>query len=422
VLEREDHAGLLDAAERARFTEWLRDGAPLRPRGVHAPGVLDPRSREWHGQLAAADRFGPLLDPDHPGACGRCHDGAPVRPASVSRAAAAAPSCDSCHREPAGVLACGTCHGDGATRAHPPRDACLFGTQDADAHRMHVESTRLREMPLRCSDCHPRADASLRGSHGDGHVDVALEGSDATFDPETLRCAVSCHDRGGARARPAWDERGPLGCGDCHGSPPERHYPGACNDCHRDANADGSALVATELHMNGHTDVGDGSNDCGQCHGTRGDPMPSTPGHVLHGTTAITTAIACSECHSVPERVTSTGHLDRGTADPADVVFGPRARAFGRTPSYEAGTCREVACHGAGLPGGGEHAPSWDASSATPTCSSCHGAPPGQDHPQDPGCAAVLCHGSEVRAGTPGPRISDPGRALHIDGEINAGR
>lgn len=426
VLQRADHVDLLDAGQRARLRDWVQAGAPLRTGGVHDPGVLNPRSPEWHGLLASRDRFGPLLDPDHPAACGRCHDGAPARPAEISQPAAGAPPCGDCHRERAGVLSCGTCHGDGAARAHPPRDACLFAAQGPDPHRAHVASTRLRAEPLPCGTCHPAADATLRGAHGDGNTDIqfdaAIAGDDAGFHRADGHCAVSCHNRGGARARPRWDEEGPLGCGDCHGAPPDDHYAGACDGCHAEAAADASSLRATALHMNGRVDVGDGSDGCGQCHGAGDDPLPRTPGHLLHRASALTAEIACSECHAVPDSIDSAGHLDRGTADPAEVRFGARASAFGQTPSYDAGTCRQIACHGAGLPDGIERALRWDDGS-TRTCRGCHGLPPGQDHPRDPSCASVLCHGSEVRVGAEAPLITESGRALHIDGKVDvAGR
>ena len=417
VLDREDHAGLLNDRERARLSAWLASGAPLREARVHPPGMLNPGSPDWHGRLAARDRFARLLDPAHPEACGRCHDGAPVRPLKVTFPAAEAPSCTQCHAARGGVLACGTCHGDGAERGAPPRDHCWFAGPDADAHRAHLESTRLRSAPLTCSGCHPAANAQLRGTHANGHVDIQLDptlaGGDAGFDPETARCAVSCHNLGGARARPGFHESGPLGCDDCQGAPPADHYVGECDHCHVEASADGRAL-----HMNGRIDVGIGpGTGCAACHGAGDDPMPLTPGHILHRSTTLTAAIECGECHTLPAEVGSPGHLDRGEITPADVVFGPRARAFRQLPDYRAGVCRNVACHGAGVGEGIERALRWDEPSAH-DCSGCHGLPSAPPHPQDATCSAVICHGTEVRAGSP-PRISQPGVQLHIDGTID---
>jgi predicted CxxxxCH...CXXCH cytochrome family protein len=424
VLERDDHAGLLNAGEQARLRSWLAAGAPLRGAGLHAAGILNPRSEQWHGTLAAGERFARLLDSKHPEACGRCHDGAPARPLGVTQPAPGATACSECHHEPQGVLACGTCHGDGAGHAYPPRDRCLFAAPASDAHRAHVESTRLRDAPLACSACHPAADASLRGRHADGRVDVRFDPTlarlGARFDPVTRRCAVSCHDREGARAQPRFDEPGPLQCGDCHGAPPANHYGGPCSSCHAEPNADGSALRARTLHMNGRVDVGvSEGRECGACHGAGGDPMPVTPGHVVHRDSVLSAPIVCSDCHVMPEEITSAGHLDRGQATPPDIVFGARARAFGQQPSFEAGVCRNVACHGAGVGESLDRALRWE-DRGSPSCSSCHGLPPGGSHPQDDRCATTICHGSEVRAGDP-PTISAAGRALHIDGVIDVG-
>ncbi len=423
VLVREDHADLLSVSEQARLEDWVRAKAPLRENAVHAAGILNPRSDDWHGKLAAKDRFGPLVDPNHPEACARCHAGSPGTVHVATLPAAGAPACTTCHTAPEGVLACGTCHGDGAARAYPPRDRCKFGGSAHDAHRAHVSQGALRQTPLACRACHSRADATLLGRHGNGTVDVqfdsALAGADARFDAVTGTCAVSCHARGGARSELRFDETGPLGCGDCHGAPPQGHFAGACDECHSEANADATALRAARLHMNGRIDLGDGSGGCAVCHGEGNDPMPPMALHRLHRDTRLTAEITCTECHSMPETVTSEGHLDRGAKTPPDVVFGPRASARGQTPSYAQGTCREIACHGAGLMDGIERALRWD-ERATQSCSGCHKNPPLGTHPQDEGCASTLCHGDEIRVGKP-LSITDSGRALHIDGHIDVG-
>jgi predicted CxxxxCH...CXXCH cytochrome family protein len=422
VLEQPDHAGLLDTGEKARLRGWLAAGAPLREHTVHAPGILNPHSHDWHGRLAAQDHYGPITDAKHPDVCGRCHEGAPIRPHGIVHPAPGATACTSCHREPQAVLACGTCHGDGASRAYPPRDQCLFPAAQPDAHRAHVQSARLSSTPLDCTTCHPAADATLSGTHADGSVDVvfdpALAGPDASYDPSTGRCAVRCHNHGGANPTPRFAMSGPFGCGDCHGAPPADHYAGACNGCHPGVNAGGTALTATSLHMNGHVDLGDASGTCAACHGKDGDPMPNTPSHQLHRNTQLTAAIDCTECHVVPKQVSDLGHLDRGERTPADVIFGSRAHARGRAPSYSATTCRDIACHGAGLPEGIERALVWDTPSSQ-TCGGCHGLPPGKSHPQDDGCASLICHGTEVAVGTREPGITQSGRALHIDGHVD---
>ena len=170
--------------------------------------------------------------------------------------------------------------------------------------------------------------------------------------------------------------------------------------------------------MNGRVDVLDGAPKCGSCHGDGDDPMPDTPSHQLHRSTTLCSEIACGECHTLPATIASDGHLDRGEVTPADVSFGPRARAFGQDPVYAGGECRDIACHGAGVGEDIERALRWDERSAQ-TCSGCHGLPPGKDHPQDDNCATVICHGAQIRNGSPTPLLSASGRRLHIDGKID---
>jgi predicted CxxxxCH...CXXCH cytochrome family protein len=320
------------------------------------------------------------------------------------------------------VLACGTCHGDGAARAYPPRDRCAFAGPAHDAHRAHVQPSALREAVLVCTSCHPSADKMLSGTHANGRVDVrfddALAGADAAFDATTRTCAVGCHDHGGKRSKPRWDSAAPMRCGDCHGAPPAKHFAGACDDCHTDVNAEGTALTDITPHMNGRIDIKGGLDQCTGCHGSGDDPMPQTPAHLLHRDPKFTTPIDCVECHVVPEHVTDPGHLDIGVKTRADVRFGPRASARNQHPSYENGTCRDVACHGAGLVDGIERALRWD-DHPVQQCTGCHGLPPAAPHPQDGNCASVICHGSEIGDNSAGQTITAAGLAKHIDGTIN---
>src|SRR5262249_10265373 len=152
-----------------------------------------------------------------------------------------------CHADENGPLACPTCHGSGA-RAYPPRDPCFFPGDTGGAHAAHVEGADVRA-PIPCATCHavPGADV-IGGTHGNGSVDVDFDaGPEASWDRVSKACAVSCHDQGGARPRPAWTETGPMKCGDCHGAPPARHYPGACSTCHAEASSDGTSLARGAL-------------------------------------------------------------------------------------------------------------------------------------------------------------------------------
>ena len=218
ALDTNTHAGRTSASERQTLTAWVRSGAPGTPGPVHAGGFADPRSADFHGKVLRDARWAPMLDGQNDGACGRCHDGAPARPRGVTFAAPGAPACTSCHTQPGGAQACTTCHGAGQNPA-PPRDACFFpaDTARAGAHAKHVAQG------LACSTCHPTPSGNVvSGLHADGVVEVVFDTArvspEASYDRASGTCAVSCHDQGGARPRPAWNEPGPMKCGDCHGS------------------------------------------------------------------------------------------------------------------------------------------------------------------------------------------------------------
>lgn len=423
VLARADHAALLTSEERERLLAWVVAGAPGREGSVHGGDILDPRSEGWHGKLAGADGFASLRDAESDTACGRCHDGAPVRPLGVRFAAPGAPACTSCHDASLGVLACPTCHG-AELGAHPPRDGCYFADRKVDAHAAHVSAARFRQTPFDCATCHPApAPELLAGAHANGKVDLqfsGLAGGAARYDAESGSCSVACHQRGGEHPLPSWSAALALDCNSCHLTPPRDHYPGVCARCHTEMDESGSALRASALHLNGVVDVGSGDGSCGACHGEQGDPWPRDTVHRAHRDTALTTAIDCASCHQVPPQIAAPGHLDGRV----DVRFTGRALLAGLPALYDASdqSCRNVACHAASLTSA-PAAPQWTLGAlAGDGCGSCHGAPPPPPHVQQPGCGGALCHGAEVAGGAPTRSITASGRALHIDGKVEVGR
>jgi len=157
----------------------------------------------------------------------------------------------------------------------------------------------------------------------------------------------------------------------------------------------------------------------------------------------VTTAVACAECHTVPADALSAGHVDGGAVK---MTFGPRARAGGAAPSYDAATgkCASTYCHGSysgtfvytvwdwgcdcavemqasytGL----RAAPAW--SDGPMTCGSCHGNPPAQSgywHSGSHGTLAThndcrLCHPDAASVAGAGNTITDPVR--HADGVVD---
>jgi predicted CxxxxCH...CXXCH cytochrome family protein len=423
ALDTDPHRGLLSGAEQSTVASWVAGGTPAYHAAVHDPSIVDPRSSSFHGALLRASRWSQMLDPGDPNACGGCHDGAPTRPAGVTAGDPGAPSCTSCHDQPGGVLACPTCHGAG-DKAYPPRDPCFFPGDVGGAHAAHVEPSPERSGGVPCSTCHPVPGSPVIGGlHGDGTVEVTFDPTlvpgEASYDSASGACAVYCHQQGGAKPNVTWTEASsPVGCGDCHASPPADHFSGPCTGCHAEANATGTALSGGPLHLNGKVDLGNGSGLCGACHGTGDSPWPGTAAHPAHQSPTLTEPLACSSCHVVPATILDPVHLD-GTVH---VTFSGLAVARGAAPVWSGTECTNVACHGANLADPAA-VPAWnDPSGAQSQCGACHGIPP-TDHTTSTDCSRSDCHGSEVTLDASGaPLISASGLALHIDGVIESAR
>lgn len=150
-----------------------------------------------------------------------------------------------------------------------------------------------------------------------------------------------------------------------------------CTACHGETGRDSSALLsaAPPSDLSGSSD-----------RASRG-----VGAHRLHlRADASHAAVACDECHVVPDETFSEGHLD--STAPAEVVFGVLARQDGRDPLWDPEnlSCSGSYCHG-------EAEPVWnEPSSSEEACGSCHGTPPPAPHPQSDACAD--CHGDVLGA------------------------
>jgi predicted CxxxxCH...CXXCH cytochrome family protein len=260
VLERADHADLLDGDQAGELTTWVTDGAVPASRRTHPASWIDPRADDWHGSYLRETDWQPIVDSTRSDACGLCHQGSPPSGEEVLKPPPGATDCTDCHSLPGGVMACGTCHGDGE-RAYPPRDQCYFrGPPAGYAHEAHTTPSANMLRPLDCQACHFAIDFStLDGEHGNGVVDVVFQpawGPDATYDFETLVCSTTCHVRGGMAPVVAWDEGElDLACNACHQTPPVGHSTIPCNGCHTGINAAGTALTPEAPHINGRVDA-----------------------------------------------------------------------------------------------------------------------------------------------------------------------
>lgn len=259
VLQQDDHQGLIDAEEEQALEDWVFTGAQPRRRGSHPSGFGDPFSVDWHGTYLREEAWLPLTDPERPDACGLCHAGAVTEVPGVLFPAPGATDCTVCHDEPEGVMACGTCHGDGP-RPYPPRDQCYFrGPPDGGLHDTHTMPSTNGRHPLTCQTCHFGQDyEALDGSHANDVVDVVFQpawGASASYDFEAQTCDTSCHARGGADPVVAWNDPLQIDCGSCHQNPPPGHSDIACNGCHRGIDPDGTELSFDAPHLNGRVDA-----------------------------------------------------------------------------------------------------------------------------------------------------------------------
>lgn len=303
--------------------------------------------------------------------------------------------------------ACLGCHGDESGPA--PTDP-LHVTHLTDSERF---------LAVTCESCHIVPETVNEPGHLDDPepAEVTFSGAaisvdaDVTSDPsyaaDTRSCStVACHGAGldgGMVPSPVWDEgvSGQAECDSCHGNPPGGEHPAndKCSLCH--------VTDDITVHNNGKIDAVL-PEECNACHGDELSPAPIDLVHRTHVLgSGNAKAVACSNCHVVPEKTGDEGHIDEA---PAEVVFSGKATANDAKPTYEAGTCSNTYCH-ADRPGGALTAPSWtDESGAPSACGSCHGNPMPPTHPQVAEC--VFCHAEVVSA----DGIIAPD--LHVNGEI----
>jgi predicted CxxxxCH...CXXCH cytochrome family protein len=388
------------------------------------------------------------------------------------------PSCETCHKD--GPQGCTTCHGDssrsGLIAAAPPvdlRQSVSRGSRGVGAHQAHLNGNAWWAGAA-CTDCHTVPTSLWDPGHvGDKETratvifgGVAAKGAvSAGYDRNSLTCSgIYCHgatlkDSTAARtADPRWTDTTSPGCRSCHGIPGKGLGGPECYLCHQQSVAScdpslpdclptgkrsldgkdvGIRFLSRAMHLDGKVPIGKDGNParCDGCHGsgTSGAPPPGVHGEVLISAPAVGLhqihltggglgkAVACNECHLVPQQVADKGHIDHDL--PARVTFGTQARgqAYASTvdtkPSYDQGShsCQNTFCHG--LSGAQNTSWTWNAPAAV-DCTSCHGAPPttllrGGNHPDTAGAACKTCHASAYdSAGKLDP-------AKHVNGRVD---
>ena len=175
-------------------------------------------------------------------------------------------------------------------------------------------------------------------------------------------------------------------------------------------------------------------DECSTCHGgLLREPFQSAPPFNLAGDGALSSrgngaheihlegsstarAVACVECHMVPEELYAPGHID--TEYPAEIIFTGPGTAFKAEPAFDAETqsCKNTFCHGGSFvgfrPSGGTLTePTWTSTDgAAAECGACHSLPPPLPHPIDSACSD--CHKNIDEGGT----FTRP--ELHVDGTV----
>lgn len=338
-------------------------------------------------------------------------------------------------------LACNSCHGS-VNGSAPPAD--LDGNWSTDsrgvgAHQSHVTAPSSWHRTIDCADCH------INPTHMDdpGHMDTDLpaevvfggvaqsNGAFPVFNGTSCQ-GVYCHGAtllpGGTDREPEWTtvDGTQSECGSCHGLPPgEPHIQGeTCFGCHPTIDTT-QTFIDPSSHINGVVDLDLRGVTCSSCHGSGTDPAPpidldggtdvsrrGVGAHQSHLQASIWRAsIDCDACHLTPTELWAPGHID--TPPPAELTFGALAQSDGADPSFDGTRCVDVYCHGETLlPGGLRTKPTWTLVDGSQSeCGTCHGMPPGGEHP--PAADCMNCHENVDAAWG----ITDP--ETHIDGVVN---
>ena len=413
---------------------------------IHEPGILNPRSEDFHGHLLREVRY----DFEQ---CAECHG-------DDFAGGTADASCITCHEN--GVTDCTTCHSSlpsrGAHAAHLPADF-TFGAACEGCHTVPAEWDVVGHVFLEDGSLDPEpAEVMLSGKAAEDGPSTAREGP-PSYDPETASCDnVYCHgdtyaDTAAAITMPVWTGgMDQAACGTCHGLPPSDHGMGldACHLCHGEVVDADLNIIAPELHVDTRVQVIEG-DECSRCHGMGDDPAPprdlsgnTSPmalgvgAHQAHLSAPfqLRGPIECGACHLVPDEVGDPGHLDGelpAEVFPAEIADSSLAFARGASPTWDrdSETCSDVYCHGGGTELADDEAASlnrtvtWTAPfDGEVYCGSCHGIPPTSEPSFHTFATSILdchrCHASVDESGNiifEGP--PDAPTSRHMDGDID---
>jgi len=384
-------------------------------------------------------------------------------------------SCLDCHG--AGADECIACHGgvDNETGAPPAglRGELSTTSLAVGAHTAHLDSSALAA-PFPCESCHIVPATVWSPSHLDQTRPASqpldsiaeitwhgiADGGGAAWDRTQASCSgIYCHGNfpgGFSSNSPVWTADNQAACGSCHdvGANPELlawdkhdYHIGtvglSCADCHASVVDEGYNIIGLSLHVNGRTDTevrdpavcadchGSGPEACTRCHGGT-DNLTGAPPVGLRGETStsqlavgahtahmedgsLADALACSDCHIVPQSLFDPGHLEADST--AEITWSTLA---GSQASWNRSTasCLNTYCHGNFSGGFASNSPVWTANNQA-ACGSCHdvGANPSllggrhADHLGEENLDCADCHASVVNRS-----FQIIGLSLHVDG------
>jgi hypothetical protein len=319
---------------------------------------------------------------------------------------------------PSTITSCNGCHGN------PPVDGTARNVpvgQFQGSHTLHSAT---------CTICHIDNGTNLK--HADGIIKMAANinntggaysktasfaVSNAPFSGGTCS-ATFCHGQGA----PTW---GASAAAPVNGFP---YSSVQCSKCHS-GNLAGDVTAVKPFYSTAILQV---------IAATDAKVGAHTP-H-LAATDSLTNALVCADCHGTVTLATAT-HMNGTT----NFIWSTLATKNGAlVPTYTAGVCANVYCHGASMPGGDttgtNRAPTWNSTTYLPAtigtggtaCKTCHGFPPlpASGHPTlttavpatfGNGTTAIgtscSCHANISTTGTTYANIF-VNKALHIDGTL----
>ena len=348
---------------------------------VHKSGVLTSASTDFHGNL--------LIGKKDFSDCQKCHS------ADLSGGTAGV-SCatDNCH--PTVSIHQGNIVSPDSPNFHA-KYMQTHGYKMSQCKQCHGDNFQGQIASPTCQTCH-----STITVHKDGDKSPSSDNFHGKYIMANNFDMSGCRDCHGATYAGGLIS---ISCNNCHKDP---GGPEACNTCHGDFNTTGHSAPGRAI--NGETST----------------TYPGVGAHASHlYTTTLSSNVVCSDCHTVPDKVSSPGHIENS---PAEVKLS--SQPANASYDYNTNKCANTYCHGnfsfpksatqydfaytADAMTGNNFTPTWTKVDGTQAeCGSCHGLPPAGHF------AVGIEHCGDCHIGV----VDDAGHIIdqtkHINGKID---